>query len=78
MKSMQKIISVVMIFYCLSFSSYSNAQCAMCRAGAESNLKSKENNVGKGLNNGILYLMSVPYLMGGVAAIIYFKHRKKN
>ena len=53
------------------------AQCAMCRAGAEANLKTKQNQVGRGLNHGILYLMSVPYLLGGVAAFIYFKHRRK-
>jgi hypothetical protein len=32
---------------------------------------------GRGLNTGILYLMSLPYLMGGVAGYIWWKHRKK-
>ncbi len=39
------------------------AQCSMCRAVVENN----ESNIGQGLNNGILYLMAIPYalLFGG-------------
>lgn len=51
------------------------AQCSMCRRVAESNLESGEKK-GRGLNTGILYLMSVPYLMGGVAGFIWWKSRK--
>lgn len=76
MKKAKFIISIIVLFFI--FIANVNAQCAMCRANAESNLKSKENNVGRGLNHGILYLMSVPYLMGGVAAIIWYKNRKKD
>ena len=43
----------------LTFDIY--AQCAMCKAVVESNLESG-NKIGSGLNDGILYLMSVPYL----------------
>ncbi len=62
----------------LVISSVSNdavAQCSMCRRVAESNLEAGEKK-GRGLNTGILYLMSVPYLMGGVAGYIWWKHRK--
>jgi hypothetical protein len=72
---MKRIFSIVALFFILAGNV--SAQCAMCRANAESNLKSGQNKIGKGLNTGILYLMSVPYLMGGVAAYIYFKNRKK-
>jgi len=51
------------------------AQCSMCRRVAESNLESGQKK-GRGLNTGILYLMSVPYLMGGVAGFIWWKSRK--
>ncbi|MBK7964672.1 MAG: hypothetical protein IPK10_04810 [Bacteroidetes bacterium] len=54
-----------------------NAQCSMCRRVAESNLESGEKK-GRGLNTGILYLMSVPYLMGGVACYMWWKKSKKN
>jgi hypothetical protein len=75
MKNLKRIIAVAALFFILA--SDVNAQCAMCRANAESSLKKKENKVGSGLNHGILYLMSVPYLLGGVATLIYFKNRKK-
>lgn len=39
------------------------AQCAMCKAGAESSLKGNPNSIARGLNPGILYLMAVPYLL---------------
>lgn len=54
------------------------AQCAMCKAVLESEAKSEGSNVAGGLNNGILYLMSVPYLMAGAAGIWLYKKYKKN
>jgi hypothetical protein len=52
------------------------AQCSMCKAAVESNMNNNADFVGKGLNQGILYLMAIPYLLGGVAYIIYLKNRK--
>jgi hypothetical protein len=78
MNVLKKNISFIIIIYFLSFPLNANAQCAMCRASAESSIKKNENKVGRGLNHGILYLMSVPYLLGGVAALIYFKNRRKD
>jgi len=48
-----------------------NAQCAMCRAVLES-----DGNVAaaEGINNGIVYLMAIPYIL--VAALFYFIYRK--
>lgn len=48
-----------------------NAQCAMCRAVLES-----EGNVevAEGINNGIVYLMAIPYLL--VAVLFYFVYQK--
>lgn len=40
----------------------SSAQCAMCRAVAESGNKNGQ-SVGGGLNNAILYLIIVPYVL---------------
>jgi hypothetical protein len=51
------------------------AQCAMCRATVESNLDG-EKTVGKGLNNGILYLMTVPYLVLAGFGYMIYKNRK--
>lgn len=38
------------------------AQCAMCRANAESGMKNGP-SIARGLNSGILYLMAIPYLL---------------
>ena len=52
----------------------SATQCAMCRAVLESE---EDNSTAKGINNGIKYLMVIPYiLVGGVFYFIY-KSRKK-
>lgn len=51
-----------------------DAQCAMCRAVLES-----EGNVetAEGINNGIVYLMAIPYvLVGGLFFFVYKKMRK--
>jgi len=49
----------------------SEAQCAMCRAVLESegNTSSAE-----GINNGIVYLMAIPYIL--VAGLFYFIYEK--
>jgi len=39
------------------------AQCAMCKAAAETSLKSNPKSMARSLNSGILYLMAVPYFM---------------
>lgn len=53
------------------------AQCAMCRRNVESNQQAKENKVGSSLNSGILYLMSVPYVIGVIGIAMWMKNRKK-
>lgn len=40
----------------------SEAQCAMCKAAVESS-QGQKNSVAGGINQGILYLMAVPYLL---------------
>lgn len=49
------------------------AQCAMCRAALESEA---DNSQAEGINNGIVYLMAIPYvLVGGLFYLIYRKVR---
>jgi hypothetical protein len=42
------------------------AQCAMCKAAAESDLETNSKSIARGLNKGILFLMGAPYLIVGV------------
>ena len=52
-----------------------NAQCAMCRAVLETE---EGQSIAKGINNGIIYLMILPYiLVGGVGYFVYKKIKSK-
>ena len=52
------------------------AQCAMCRAVLESG---DDQKVAEGINNGIVYLMIVPYLLvGGLGYFIYRNYKSKS
>ncbi len=52
-----------------------SAQCPMCRMAAESNLENG-GTAGTGLNTGILYMLTLPYLLVGVIAFVWYKNRK--
>jgi hypothetical protein len=77
MKYFRLIAAGILLLLFFSSSFQAGAQCSVCRASAESNINKKENRVGAGLNSGILYLMAVPYMMGGIAFLIWYKQRKK-
>ena len=51
-----------------------NAQCSMCRAVLES-----ENGMStaKGINDGILYLMSIPYILVFILGYMVYRTYKK-
>ncbi|WP_340075316.1 hypothetical protein [Leptobacterium sp. I13] len=51
-----------------------NAQCAMCRAVLESG---EEQQIGEGINNGIIYLMAIPYILIGALGFLIYKKLKK-
>ena len=54
------------------------AQCAMCKAAVEANLKDG-GSAGAGLNEGILYLMAMPYVAMLIFGVLYyFQKRQKN
>lgn len=63
-------------FFLISFFFFinTNAQCAMCRAVLESE---EGQTTAEGINNGIVYLMAIPYiLVGGLGFFIYRKYFK--
>ena len=66
---------IVLLLVMLLFFSVTEAQCAMCRAVLESE---DGQSTAKGINNGIVYLMIIPYiLIGGLAYFIYRKLSNK-
>ncbi len=67
--------TVILVVLILLVSISAEAQCAMCRAVLESE---EGQTMAKGINNGIVYLMVVPYvLIGGLGYIIYRKLKSK-
>ena len=54
------------------FTSASYGQCAMCKAVVESGDK----GMAEGVNDGIVYLMAIPYLL--IAGIAFFIYKKFN
>lgn len=51
-------------------------QCAMCKAAVEANLEAGD-DIGAGLNDGILYLMSMPYIAVFTFALFYYLQKRK-
>ncbi|MFC2175974.1 hypothetical protein ACFLR1_03270 [Bacteroidota bacterium] len=50
-----------------------DAQCSMCRAVTESNQQSDDAfTIGNGLNNAIIYLMFMPYILAVVFAYAFY------
>jgi len=60
----------------VTFTKEVHAQCPMCKLSAEQNLKDG-GTAGKGLNTGILYMFSAPYLLVGGIAYFWYINRKK-
>jgi len=52
-----------------------DAQCAMCKAVAESD-QASGGTAALGLNEGILYLMVFPYLIMGAVGYAIYRHKK--
>ncbi len=70
---MKKIV-LSLLLVCLVVGA-SHAQCPMCNASLESS-RAAGNHVGEGINNGILYLLVMPFLIVG-SVLIYFYRRYK-
>ena len=66
----------ILFFLFLLSSQNANAQCAMCKAVVEANLESG-GSIGAGLNDGILYLMAMPYISILVVGLIWYNLKKE-
>lgn len=63
---------LLLVFLLVEFSA--SAQCAMCRAVLQSG---DDKGMAEGINDGIVYLMAIPYiLIGGVFYFVYKKMRE--
>jgi hypothetical protein len=66
---------ILFLFLFLAGALYTNAQCAMCRAVLESE---ESQSAAEGINDGILFLMIVPYLLVGTIGFFVYKTYSKS
>ncbi len=68
------IVLAVFFLFLIAFSTSADAQCAMCSLAAEQNMKDG-GTYGKGLNKGILMLLTLPYLLIGFFGYQIYKSK---
>ncbi len=69
MKKLTLFISILLVPF------FTSAQCAMCKAVVEGG----NETMAEGVNNGITYLMVIPYiLVGGLFYLLYWYKKKQS
>jgi hypothetical protein len=67
---------LIALFVCLLVASDTIwGQCVMCKAVGEQS--AKLDGLGRGLNAGILFLMSIPYILMSLGALIIWRRFNK-
>jgi hypothetical protein len=69
----KKLLSLILI---LMASADSFGQCAMCRSTLENNFSNGDPGIAAGINTGILYLLSMPYLAVIIIGYFWYKSSK--
>lgn len=65
--------TALLLFALLVLTLGMNAQCVMCKAVAEDSAAA--GSIGEGLNNGIMYIMLIPYIL--LASIGWFVWKRR-
>lgn len=73
---MKKTAFVLLILFLALFATDVAAQCPMCKTSLEEARKSGS-TVGSTLNDGILYLLALPYTIAIVFGVIYWRNKKR-
>lgn len=72
------LLTLLFVFILLFVTEPANAQCSMCKVTAESSIEDGKSSIALGLNTGILYLASFPYLLiGGLIFLWYRRYKRK-
>ncbi|UIR56544.1 hypothetical protein LZQ00_01680 [Sphingobacterium sp. SRCM116780] len=74
MKTVKYLLITIVLFCTITITQKSSvqAQCAMCSLNAE-NSTQNGNTQGKGLNDGILFLLGIPYLAAAGLGFLWYK-----
>jgi hypothetical protein len=67
--------TALILFLLIAVYASASAQCAMCKGAAETALKQGGGDP-QGLNNGILYMLAMPYLLVGAIGFWWWKNRR--
>ena len=54
-----------------------SAQCAMCKAVAEDSMDEAGYGLAMGLNTGIIFIMSIPYILLTIVVLVFFRSQLK-
>ena len=75
-KSLKNIFTITLLSMAFSFTPTAEiiGQCPMCKMSAEQNLKDG-GTAGAGLNQGILYMFVMPYLLVGCIGYVWYRNR---
>ena len=64
------------LFFLMTATAEVSAQCAMCRTTLENNYSNGNPGIAAGINTGILYLLSMPYLAVIILGYFWYKSSK--
>ncbi|MFI5135614.1 MAG: hypothetical protein ACHQD9_07155 [Chitinophagales bacterium] len=70
------LVATVSLLLLIEASTFSFAQCSLCKSSAESSLQEGDPQA-KGLNLGIMYLLVMPYLLVGGIGYWWYVQKKK-
>ncbi len=68
------LLLLILIVICLHCPDI-DAQCAMCKQVAEDASDQSGDAIGLGLNNGIKYLLVIPYVLFGIFMLVFFRRK---
>ncbi|WP_276370368.1 hypothetical protein [Chryseolinea sp. H1M3-3] len=71
-----KRIAVIVCILLMGSAEHVFAQCAMCRSTLENNYSNGDPGIAAGINTGILYLLSMPYLAVMIIGYMWYKSSK--
>lgn len=68
-------LTVLIVLLVMLCTIMAEAQCPMCRMSAETNLE-EGGTVAAGLNKGIIYLLTIPYILVGTIGYLWWRNRR--
>ncbi len=71
---MKKILFALFLTFSIGLTA--EAQCPMCKTAVESGMEDGHSK-GKGLNDGILYLLATPYIAVAVIGGVWYRKNKR-